>query len=240
MHQLMNVSNNKMMSSKKIAELTDKSLSHVHRDIREMVAQLDDPVLGHEQYQELKDNRGYISEIMLDEELTMLLITGYSAKARMRVIKELKQLKEQVQQPKALTLEQLLQQNVMMIQDLSQKVVTLEATVQQQAPAVAAIERLGSSKGSLCLTDAAKALDMNPRAFMAWLEMNGWIFKRVAGDNWTAYQTKMDAGYLEMISVPTGELGQEKMRKQCKVTASGMVKLAKLFDAINNPSKKAA
>jgi phage antirepressor YoqD-like protein len=115
-----------------------------------------------------------------------------------------------------------------------------QAVIQQQAPAVAAIERLGSSKGSLCLTDAAKALDMNPRAFMAWLEMNGWIFKRVAGDNWTVYQTKMDAGYLEMISVPTGELGQEKMRKQCKVTASGMVKLAKLFDAINNPSKKAA
>jgi len=126
----------------------------------------------------------------------------------------------------------------MMIENLNQKVVTLETTVKQQAPSVAAIERLGSSKGSMCLTDAAKALDMNPKAFMAWLEMNGWIFKRVAGDNWTAYQTKIDAGYLEMISVSTGELGQEKMRKQCKVTASGMVKLAKLFDAINGKTEQ--
>lgn len=234
MSNLMTLSNSKMMSSKEIAELTGKQHSNVLRDIRSMFDGLDDSNLNHEQYQVVKDNRGYISEVLLDHDLTMLLLTGYDVNARLKVIQRWKEL-EQAKQP--MTIEQLLQHNVMMIQDLSNKVVTLETTVKQQAPAVAAIERLGSSKGSMCLTDAAKALDMNPRAFTAWLEMNGWIYKRVAGDNWTAYQTKIDAGYLEMISVSTGELGQEKMRKQCKVTAKGMVKLAKLFDEINQKAE---
>lgn len=237
MSNLMTLSNNKMMSSKEIAELTGKRHADVIRDIRNMIGQLDGADLRHEQFQSLSDERGYTSEVLLDHDLTMLLLTGYDVKARLKVIQRWKEL-EQAQQP--MTLEQLLQHNVMMIQDLSNKVITLEHKVEQQAPAVAAMERIGASEGSLCLTDAAKALDMNPKAFMSWLEMKGWIFKRVAGDNWNAHQTKIDAGYLEMITIVTGELGKEKMRKQCKVTSKGMVKLAKLFDEINNPSKKVA
>lgn len=231
MSNLMTLSNNKMMSSKEIAELTGKKHPHVLRDIREMIEQLDNPYLdGIDFVVNFREDNGQTESIELNHDLTMLLLTGYDVKARLKVIQRWKEL-EQAQQP--MTLEQLLQHNVMMIQDLSNKVITLEHKVEQQAPAVAAMERIGASEGSLCLTDAAKALDMNPKAFMSWLEMKGWIFKRVAGDNWTAYQTKIDAGYLEMISVTTGELGQEKMRKQCKVTAKGMVKLAKLFDEIN-------
>lgn len=49
----------KMMSNKQISELTGKEIKHVHRDIRNMIIQLDGPDLDHEQYQELKDNRSY-------------------------------------------------------------------------------------------------------------------------------------------------------------------------------------
>lgn len=237
MNDLIVNSNQQMMSSKKIAELTEKLNKNVIRDIVEMIAQLDGSVLSHEQYQEVKDVRGYVSEILLDEELTTLLITGYSVKARMRVIQELKTLKQA--QPQ-FAIPTSLSGALMLAAQQAEQIEKQNALIAIQAPAVKAIERLGSSHGSLCLTDAAKTLEMNPRAFTSWLEMNGWIFKRVAGDNWTAYQNKIDSGYLEMTSVVTGELGKEKLRKQCKVTPSGLIKLAKLFDAINNPNQKAA
>jgi len=75
------------MSSIEIAALTGKLHKNVIRDIRHMIAELKDaPFLSH-QFTELKDGRGYTSKFMLGRELTETLITGYSAKLRMAVIK---------------------------------------------------------------------------------------------------------------------------------------------------------
>jgi phage antirepressor YoqD-like protein len=184
MHQLMHVSNSQMMSSKKIAELTEKRHDHVIRDIRETMAQLDAPKLGNEQYQELKDARGYVSEILLDEELTTLLITGYSVKARMRVIQELKSLKQS--QPQPLTLEQLIQQNVTMIQDLSQKVVTLEHAIQQDKP----------------MTDFGKAVSASPTAVLIgdWIKALAEQGMRIGRNK--AFDWMREKGYLMPSNMP--------------------------------------
>jgi len=76
------------MSSIEIAALTGKLHRNVIRDVRNMVAELekDAPVLSN-QLTEVKDGRGYTSKFMLGRELTETLITGYSAKLRMAVIK---------------------------------------------------------------------------------------------------------------------------------------------------------
>lgn len=86
------------MTSREIAELTDKDISHVHRDIREMLADLqaDDPKLDHPK--EDKDDRGYTTCFHLDRELTYTLLTGYSAVMRNRVVKRWLELEVIVQQ----------------------------------------------------------------------------------------------------------------------------------------------
>lgn len=88
----------RMMSSQEIASLTGKRHDHVIRDIRGMVAQLQDaPDLGDapdliHQYREEKDARGYTSMFHLDRELTDTLLTGYSVVARRNVVRRWHQL----------------------------------------------------------------------------------------------------------------------------------------------------
>ena len=85
-----------MMSTKEIAGLTGKEHNKVIRDAKEMINELlhynDAPDLGHDDYQVLKDNLGYTSEILLNKELTETLITGYSVVLRHKVIRRLHEL----------------------------------------------------------------------------------------------------------------------------------------------------
>lgn len=87
MNQLTTVNQSVTMTSREIAELTGKDISAIHRDIRAMLTEIkkDDPNLNHPQ--EDKDSRGYTTCFYLNRELTETLLTGYSATARLKVIR---------------------------------------------------------------------------------------------------------------------------------------------------------
>lgn len=89
------------MTSREIADFAGKDLAHVHRDIRAMLDELkkDDPFLDHPQ--EDKDARGYTTCFYLNRELTDTLLTGYSASARLKVIRRWHEL--EAKQPKPAT-----------------------------------------------------------------------------------------------------------------------------------------
>ncbi len=87
----------KLLSSKQIAERTGKDHGHVLRDIKNMISELDNPNLDDIDFQILKDVRGYISEVLLNEELCITLASGYSLKLRNLIIKEWILLKSQSQ-----------------------------------------------------------------------------------------------------------------------------------------------
>lgn len=100
MNKLINTNQIQTMSSRDIAILTGKELSHVHRDIKTQFAELydirsDDPDLDHKLSQYLIiefDNRGYISVVNLDKEQTYTLIAGYSVKLRNAIVKRWQEL----------------------------------------------------------------------------------------------------------------------------------------------------
>jgi len=48
----------------------------------------------------------------------------------------------------------------------TEKVIALEAQNAAMAPKVEAFERIAESEGSLCVTDAAKTLQIGPKAFV--------------------------------------------------------------------------
>lgn len=97
MNNLMTSNINKMMSSKEVSELTGKQHSNVLRDIRKMLDDLGNSNLNPKQYHIVTLPNGMTGEVLLDHDLTMLLLTGYDVRARLKVIQRWKEL-EQVQQ----------------------------------------------------------------------------------------------------------------------------------------------
>ncbi|MGY0790972.1 phage antirepressor KilAC domain-containing protein [Azospirillum argentinense] len=119
----------------------------------------------------------------------------------------------------------------------TEKVIALEAVVKEQAPAVAALDRIAKSDGSLCLTDAAKDLQVRPKDLFAFARRNGWIYSRPGKAGDIAYQDKIQAGYLEhKVAVVTRADGSEKTTEQVRVTPKGLAKLAMVVPGAKGPN----
>jgi phage antirepressor YoqD-like protein len=112
----------------------------------------------------------------------------------------------------------------------SERVIELEETVKVIQPKADALERLSCAEGSLCVTDAAKALKQPPRRFFANLSARKWLYRRAGCSHWLGYQDKVQAGYLEhKVETVTRPDGSEKVVEQVRVTPKGLAKLAQIF-----------
>ena len=112
----------------------------------------------------------------------------------------------------------------------TEKVLALESTVKEQAPKVEALDRLSTSDGSLCITDAAKALQLRPKDLFQWLAAHDWIYRRAGGNHWIAYQARLKRGALEhKVTTVSRNDGSEKVGEQVRVTPRGLAELAKAF-----------
>lgn len=110
----------------------------------------------------------------------------------------------------------------------SEKVIALEHKVEEMQPDVDALERIAKAEGSMCITDAAKHLQVQPKFLFKFLSENHWIYRRAGGKSWLAYQSRIQSGLLEH-KVTTVELsdGSERVTKQVRVTAKGLAHLSK-------------
>jgi len=104
----------------------------------------------------------------------------------------------------------------------------LESHVEKIQPKADALDRLTSITGSICLTDAAKVLQIKPKELITWLSSNKWIFKRL-GTAWLGFQCRLDQGVLEhkVIAIYSGS--EKRMREQVRVTPKGLARLAEVF-----------
>jgi phage antirepressor YoqD-like protein len=100
------------------------------------------------------------------------------------------------------------------------------------APKVDAYHRLAESDGSVCLTDAAKALNVKPKELITLMNVRKWIYKRI-GTPWIAHQDKLDVGYMyhRVVTVKKSD-GDFKTISQALVTPKGLTKLAGLVSRL--------
>lgn len=113
----------------------------------------------------------------------------------------------------------------------SEKVLALESKVKQQAPKIAALERIANADGMFCISDAAKNLQMKIKDLFAWMHFQGWIFKRPGSIYWVAKDHVLQQGFLfHRVKTVTQADGTKRVYVSVKVTPKGLVKLALVTD----------
>lgn len=112
----------------------------------------------------------------------------------------------------------------------SEKVIELEHKVEEMQPDVEAFDRIAKSDGSMCITNAAKHLQVQPKFLFKMMSGSRWIYRRAGGKVWLAYQDKIQQGVLEhKVTTVERSDGSEKVVEQVLVTAKGLTKLSKML-----------
>lgn len=239
---------NVTMSSREIAKLTGKRHDHVCRDIRTILVALiggkdadyiRNPDLGyltnhHVTCNQYDDKSPNAWEYNITRRYTEILITGYDIKRRTAVIDRLYEL-ESERRSAAPSLPSAKELALMVIQAEEEKERLLlenqglESQVEEMKPDVEALTRIAKSQGSMCVTDAAKQLQVKPKSLFDIMSQLKWIYRRL-GTPWIGYQDKIQQGLIEhKVTVITKPDGEDKSIPQVRVTPKGLSKLAKLL-----------
>lgn len=116
------------------------------------------------------------------------------------------------------------------VKTLRNTVIEKVEIIAAQAPKVEALDRIATADGSMCITLAAKNLQIRPKDLFAWMQAHQWIYRR--GSDWTAYQQRLQQGVLEhkVTTIDRGD-GTTRVCQQVLVTAKGLAKLAEDWPA---------
>lgn len=112
--------------------------------------------------------------------------------------------------------------------DRQEELEAAHARMAVMEPQVDALHRLADTEGvTLCQRDAAKHMQIKPKAFVQWLLDLGWTYRRTEQSRLTAFQEAIDRGYLKhkMIERPSSD-GATKQEAHVRVTAKGLARLA--------------
>jgi Rha family phage regulatory protein len=226
--------NAKTMSSLEIAELTGKNHQHVMRDLREHIE-----TLGRDEStvqfwtvnfipsKYVADNRQSYDCFNLTKEGSIFLVSGYDAVTRAKLVMRWQELEAKTpvidfNNPNDL--------KILLIGQL-EKLVAANEQIETMMPKVNAFDRLALASGSMCLTDAAKTLQLHKiKDLTDYMQQKNWIYKRTGKSNYTAYQERIKAGHLEhKITTVSRSDGSEKVVEQVLVTPKGLQILSSVF-----------
>ena len=222
------------MSSVEIADLTGKRHPDVLRDIRNMLEPLG---MAYEQFCSKAPSQGGrpVTVANLPRRECLILVSGYSVELRARIIDRWEELERAAQKP-----------NIdlnnpahlrLLLADYANDKMEMQAQIADLTPKADALDRIASAEGSLCITDAAKTLQVQPKVLFAFLRSHRWIYGRIGNAGDVAYQDKLASGFLEHKTTTVHRSdGSEKVVTQCRVTPKGLARLAKELE----PSVRAA
>lgn len=122
----------------------------------------------------------------------------------------------------------------------TEKVIALETKVSERdklisniQPQAEALQRLSMANGSLCITDAAKTLQIQPKKLFAVLQEHKWVYRRTGCNHWVGYQDKLQQQLLEHKTTTVSRSdGSEKIAEQVRITPKGLSKLSTMLPNI--------
>lgn len=113
------------------------------------------------------------------------------------------------------------------------QVLALKSKVENLEPKAIALDRIATAEGSMCISNAAKLLQVKQTEVFRWLSENRWIFKRHGGASWLGYQDKIRQGLLEMkvVTLKGDDDARGKIVESVLVTPKGLAKLSQALSA---------
>jgi|SRR5471032_452962 len=214
-----------VMSSREIGDLTGSSHDNVLKTIRSLIQK--GVVSSNETPYVHPQNGQTYSEFLLSYRDTMVVVSGYSVELRAKIIDRWQELEArvigQLQIPTSFA------EALRLAADQAEQNQQLRQVVQQQAPKVAAIQRLAAAGGAICISDAAKQLQVKPAQLFTWLQQNKWIFHRGGSTRWIAFQPRINAGLMvhKVTALkPDEETGADRAAFQPLITPKGLALLA--------------
>lgn len=214
-----------LMSSREVAELTGKSHDNVLRDARSLAKR---GVLNSEETPYLHPQNGQsYPEFLLTQRDALVLVSGYNAELRAKIIDRWQELEARV--VAQVHIPTTFAEALRLAADKAEENQRLQDVLAKQAPKVAAINRLAGAGGAICITDAAKQLQLAPSRLFAWMEQNRWIYRRAGSTRWVAFQPRITAGLLKhkVTSLkPDPESGADRAAFSVLVTTKGLARLA--------------
>lgn len=216
------------MSSREIADLLEVRHDSVRRTIERLAERstIQLPPLV-----EVENHRGQtVSEYRVGKRDSYVIVAQLSPEFTARLVDRWQDLEAKAADP-ALVLNDPAKMRSLLL-DYTEKVLNLQGAVEEMRPQVQALERLALSDGSMCITDAAKSLQVQPKFLFNYLRTHGWIYSRPGGGDNIAYQSKLQSGVLEhKVTVVTRSDGSEKSTCQVRVTPKGLITLSKALES---------
>jgi phage antirepressor YoqD-like protein len=226
MMQIQTIGAARTMSSREIAELTEKEHFNVLADIRKMLADLGITDLSFQgSYTDSTGRR--LPLFNLPEDLTLTLVSGYSVQMRHRIVKRWQEL-EARNTPVALPDFADPVAAARAWADATEQKVKAEAALALAAPKVEMVDRYMDATGTQTFRQVAKLLQAKEPAFRAFLAARRILYQ--IGGTWTPYAEHIDAG---RFVVKTGSADNGHAFSTTRFTPKGVAWVSALWlDAI--------
>lgn len=219
------------MSSREIAELLGSRHDKVKQSIDRLIARgtIVQPPVGDEQEPDSLGRSRSIKVYLIGKRDTYVIVAQLSPEFTARLVDRWQELEAQAQPRLPTNFAEALQ----VAADQARESQRLNLVIEQQAPKVAALEQLAGTRGSICITEAAKHLGMGPLKLFNWMAANRWIYRRTSFANWSAFQPRLTGGLLEhkLVKLKNNETEELKVVEQVMVTRRGLVVLAEKIGA---------
>lgn len=209
------------MSSREIAELTGKAHDNVLRDIR--VLMRGGVLKTEESHYTHPQNGQQYPEFLLSKRDTLVLVSGYDAHLRAKIIDRWMELESLL----APCIPQTLAEALRLAADQAEQIEKQQAALAIAAPKAAFVDQYVENSGSMSFRQAAKLLKANERQFRQLLLDKGVMY--YLGGTLTPYQHHIDAGRFQ-VKTGTSEHTQHAYT-QARFTPKGMQWVAGLWAA---------
>lgn len=217
---------NRTMSSREIAEITNKLHKNVMRDVRVIEEKLNERRFELVKY---KDSKGEMrDEYQLTKKQTLLVISGYDVVLRSKIIDRWEELENAMRAPANYT-EALYAAYQMAAEADRARAELQEAnqTIQLLEPKRVFADAVAASKTTILVGELAKILKQNgveigQNRFFEWLRTNGYLIARKGSDFNMPTQKAMNLGLFEIKeTVIAHSDGHTSISKTAKVTGVG-------------------